>query len=134
VAHHVIEHVENIEFLMKEIFRILKKGGEFIGTVPHFSNPYFYSDYTHNKFFGLYTFNYFSNRQYFYRQVPMYYNDLDINIEEIKLIFKSPFRIRNLFKKFFTIFINSSKYLQEFYEENLVYLFPCYEIYFRLKK
>ena len=135
ISHHVLEHIENLEFLMKESFRILKKNGLFEGTVPHFSNPYFYSDYTHNKFFGLYSFNYFSNEnKYFNRQVPLYYNDIGFMVEEIKLIFRSPFRIRNKVKEIFTKIVNSINFFKEFYEENLVYIFPCYEIYFRLRK
>jgi len=133
IAHHVIEHVENLENLMKEIFRILKIQGIFEGTVPHFSNPYVYSDYTHNKFFGLYTFNYFSEKQFFKREITLYYNDIRFKIKDIKLIFRFSFRGRNLFKKMMTSFINN-KYFQEFYEKNLVYLFPCYEIYFELEK
>ena len=134
IAHHVIEHVENLENLMKEIFRILKIQGIFEGTVPHFSNPYVYSDYTHNKFFGLYTFNYFSKKHFFKREVPLYYNDINFKIKDIKLIFRSPFRGRNLFKRFLTFLVNKNKYFQEFYEENLIYIFPCYEIYFELEK
>lgn len=135
ISHHVLEHIENLEFLMKESFRILKKNGVFERTVPHFSNPYFYSDYTHNKFFGLYSFNYFYNENnYFHRQVPLYYYDIRFMVEEIKLIFRSPFRIRNKVKEIFTKIVNGSNFFKEFYEENLVYIFPCYEIYFRLRK
>ena len=53
-SFHFFEHVNNLEFLMGEIYRVLKKGGKNIGSVPHFANPYFYSDYTHKAYFGLY--------------------------------------------------------------------------------
>ena len=55
----VLEHIENFENLMREITRVLKKNGKANIFVPHFSNPYYYSDYTHKRFFGLYTFYYF---------------------------------------------------------------------------
>ena len=44
---------------MREITRVLKKNGKANIFVPHFSNPYYYSDYTHKRFLGLYTFYYF---------------------------------------------------------------------------
>src|SRR5687768_13241645 len=57
-SSHVLEHITSFENLMREIHRILKKEGIHKVTVPHFSNPYYYSDYTHKRFFGLYTFDY----------------------------------------------------------------------------
>ena len=53
-----IEHIDNLELFMKECHRALKPGAEIRIYVPHFSNPWFYSDYTHKRFFGLYTFLY----------------------------------------------------------------------------
>jgi len=133
-AYHVLEHIEDLEFFMKEIYRVLKKGGKLIGSVPHFSNPYFYSDYTHRSFWGLYTLCYFSENSYFTREVPQYYNAISFDVEKIDIIFSSPFRYRNLIKKLFQKLFNLNQFMQEFYEENLVYLFPCYEIFFKLRK
>jgi len=133
-AFHFLEHVNNLEFIMSEIYRVLKKDGKVIATVPHFSNPYFYSDYTHQKFWGLYTIEYFTKNSFFKREVPKYYNSIEFELINIKIIFSSPFRIRNKFKKLFQYFFNLNKYMQEFYEENLIYLFPSYELYLELKK
>ena len=55
----VLEHIENFEALMAEMVRVLKDDGKAHIFVPHFSNPYYYSDYTHRRFFGLYSFYYF---------------------------------------------------------------------------
>jgi len=133
-AYHVIEHVDNIEYLMKEFYRILKRNGRVFLSVPHFSNPYFYSDYTHKTMWGLYSFCYFSKQQYFKRSVPKYYNDVNFEIVNIKIKFKSPFIIRNKFKKLLEKIFNFNKFLQEFFEENLVYIFPAYEIYVEMIK
>ena len=105
-----------------------------VGIVPHFSNPYYYSDPTHKNFWGLYTILYFSSDMYFKRDVPRYYNSVDFEIIEIKLVFTSPFLFRRIFKKFLTKIINSFNYLKEFHEEMLVGILPCYEIYFEIKK
>lgn len=133
-AYHFLEHIESLEFFMAEIFRVLKVDGKFIGTVPHFSNPYFYSDYTHKSFWGLYTLSYFSKNDLFRRTIPKYYNTIEFQLCEIQIVFASPFRFRNMIKKLFQKIFNLNRYTQELYEENLVYLFPCYELYFELEK
>src|SRR5687768_224522 len=50
-SSHFLEHIVNFELLMKEIHRVLKKDGLHKVTVPHFSNPFYYSDFTHKRFF-----------------------------------------------------------------------------------
>lgn len=133
-SNHFLEHIDNIEFLMQEIYRILKPGGQKIGTVPHFSNPYFFSDYTHKNFWGLYTLCYFSNQDFFHRKVPNYYNTVDFKINHIAINFSSPFKYRNYFKKLIERIVNYNTWSQEFYEENLTYIFPAYELSFTLEK
>lgn len=133
-SFHFLEHVDNFEFMMEEIYRVLKVGGKKTGTVPHFSNPYFYSDYTHHHFFGLYTFCYFSKKAYFKRQVPDFYNSVNFKINKIKIGFKSPFFLRHLLRQIWSKIFNLSKFTQELYEGKLCYMFPAYEIWFELEK
>lgn len=124
---HFLEHIKNFENLMREIVRVLKKRGKSYTVVPHFSNSYFFSNPTHKNFFGLYTLYYFTERKYqLKRTVPTFYTDIRIKIILQKLAFWSPFKRRSLIKKAFGKFINMSSKLQEFYEENLCYIFPCY--------
>jgi ubiquinone/menaquinone biosynthesis C-methylase UbiE len=132
---HFLEHVYNFELLMAEMYRTLKPGGIAKITVPHFSNPYYYSDYTHKRFFGLYSFDYFSSKPTGYkRTIPVYTNKFSFTIISRKLVFKSPtFFIRNLIKKhFWTRIFNSGKYLQSLYEDAFTGIIPCYEIVFVL--
>src|SRR5215211_3969719 len=42
-----LEHIDDFQLLMHEIWRVLKPTGKKHLFVPHFSNPYYYSDYTH---------------------------------------------------------------------------------------
>lgn len=112
------EHISRFEFLMEEIYRVLKPGGNLFVFVPHFSNPYFYSDPTHKRFFGLYTFSYFSKSHFPYRRkVPKFYNSCDFRIKKQKIIFHS----KTLEKIF-----NSRFRLQEIYEKYLSSFLPCY--------
>jgi len=133
-SFHFLEHLADLDFFMKEIYRVLKKGGKKFGTVPHFSNPYFYSDYTHHQFFGLYTLCYFSKSRYFKRGTPKFYTKVNFNINSINLVFKSPFFARNYIKKAWQIIFNSCMFMQELYESDFCYIIPAYEIEFEIEK
>lgn len=129
-SSHFLEHVDNLEATMREIYRVLKPKGKKIGTVPHFANPYFYSDYTHKNFFGLYTFYYMSKRSSLKRAVPQFYNELDFRVVEVRLEFYTRFRVWKLYNYLF----NRSDSMKEFYEKNLCYIIPANEIRFILEK
>ncbi|MFB0523992.1 MAG: methyltransferase domain-containing protein [Phycisphaerae bacterium] len=111
----VFEHIENFESLMREIVRVLKKEGKAYVFVPHFSNPYCYSDYTHKRPFGLYTFYYFVNTEHqLKRKVPNFYTDIRINIISQRLLFRYPFWVTHQIKKIFGFMFNCHRSLQEF--------------------
>jgi len=135
-AHHFIEHVDDLNLLMSELGRVVKPDGVIDFVAPHFSNPYFYSDPTHQKFFGLYTFCYISHSTLFSREVPTYKNDLVFDLECVDLRFKSarPFFGRYALKSIVGKLFNSCRYMKELYEENFCYLFPCYEVRYKLRK
>ncbi len=121
-----LEHIANFEGLMREILRVLKKDGKAHIFVPHFSNPHYYSDFTHLRFFGLYSFYYFvPAEKQLKRKVPVFYTDMRINILSIRLKFRSSFRLLKPLKSIFGRIINSSSFMQEYYEENLCYIFPA---------
>ena len=135
-SSHCFEHLDNLIFLMKEVSRILAKDGILEVIVPHFSNPYFFSDPTHKNFFGLYSFSYFAKENILKRDVPKYDISLPLKIESVDLIFKS-FRPRYLthsFKKIFQFIFNLTTWTKEFYEENFTSYISCYEIKFIIKK
>ena len=125
-SYHFIEHIENINKLVEELSRVVKLGGTIDFVVPHFSNPYFYSDPTHRNFFGLYTFCYFSAASQLKRKVPTHQKKLKFKLNKVDLGFKSsrPFLVRHAIKKSIGIIFNSSTYMKELYEEFFCYLFP----------
>jgi len=98
--------------------------------VPHFSNPYFYSDPTHRAFYGLYTFGYWVERTPFRRNVPQYTTPIPLQLVSARLTFQSsrPFYARHALKKAATFWVNWSRWTQEFYEENLTTWIAVYEI------
>jgi len=135
-SFHFFEHIDDIQSLLDEISRVMKVGASLHIIVPHFSNPHFYSDPTHKNFFGLYTFSYFAMDSPFSRKVPMYGYSSNFSIKQVDLCFKSsrPFYFRYLFKKLCGFVFNSCNYMKEFYEENLCYFLPCYEVSYKLIK
>lgn len=135
-SSHFMEHVEDARGLLAEVARVLIPGGQVEITVPHFSNPYFYSDPTHERFYGLYTLSYWVTDPLFRRNVPHYEAPLPFTLRSAKLGFRSPkaFPIRRLLKRPLQWWVNATRGTQEFYEENLCWLLPCYEIEFRLER
>lgn len=122
----VLEHIDNFEGLLREMLRVLRPDGRASIYVPHFSNPYYYSDYTHKRFFGLYSFYYFvAPEQQLRRKVPVFYTDIRVEICSLRLVFKTPFWISRHLRKAFGLLINSCRCMQEFYELHLTGLVPC---------
>lgn len=135
-SSHVFEHLVNLPNILIEIQRILQIDGELEVLVPHFSNSFFYSDPTHTKFFGLYTFSYFFKSNLFKRSVPSYALIEGMELFYVKLIFRSfkPHYLSHAIRKFFQFIFNLSSSLQEVYEESFVNYISCYEVKFIIKK
>ena len=133
-SYHFFEHVSDVAGLMVRLAKIMKPGALLEVVVPHFSNPHFYSDYTHRTFFGLYSFSYLARDPVFRRRVPNYLDATTFELCDARLVFTSPFIGRFVFKRILGACFNLNRYAQEFYEENLCYLFPCYEVKFLMRK
>jgi SAM-dependent methyltransferase len=133
-SYHFFEHILDLSGLMKELERVLVPKGKLLVVVPHFSNPYFYSDYTHKNSFGLYSFSYFAKDTLLSRKVPSYEKIPAFTLLNVNLVFKSPvpFYFRWIVKRFFQYVFNLNTYMKEFYEENFCYWLPCYEIQYEL--
>jgi ubiquinone/menaquinone biosynthesis C-methylase UbiE len=135
-SSHLFEHVDDLDGLMRELERVLAVGGRLHVVVPHFSNAYFYSDPTHRRPFGLYTFSYYAEDPLLRRRVPTYDHEVRLRLESARLHFRSSteFRTRYRIKEGLGRLVNATGWLQEFYEENLYGVLPCYELEFELVK
>lgn len=129
-SYHFLEHVDDVSTIMHELSRICAPGAVVDVTVPHFSNPYYFSDPTHRRPFGLYSMCYFCTDRLFSRRVPRYGVKPAFDLQGVDLVFKSPppRYLRYGFKKLVQIIVNSGRWMQEFYEELLCFMFPCYEV------
>ena len=135
-SYHFLEHVEPLGGIVRELARVLKPGGLLHTVVPHFSNPYVYSDYTHRQTFGLYSFSYLSDDPLFRRRVPRYQVDTGLVLEDVTLTFKAPkpFYVRYALRRTLGLLVNSSRLTQEWYEAGWTGVFPCYELDFRVRR
>jgi ubiquinone/menaquinone biosynthesis C-methylase UbiE len=134
-ANHVLEHTQNLEGVMSEIHRILRPDGCLRLFVPHFSNPFGYSDYTHRRFFGSFSFSYFVpwDRQNRWRQVPNYALTFPFRLTYERLRFYSPLRLALPFVFLLELLVNSSTFARILYEYHFCYWFPIYGIKVELR-
>jgi len=69
ICQDILEHLEYVPVL-KELHRILAKGGRLIIRVPHFTSKNSYTDPTHKKLFAFRTFDFFAKppkgREYYF--------------------------------------------------------------------
>lgn len=134
-SSHTLEHVEELLPLLAEIHRIARPGALIEIIVPHFSNPYAYSDPTHVRFFGLYTMNYFvdTQKQPEAWKVPTFYSKVRFEMEQVKLSFYRFNLWDRLFVPLLRYFVNRSARTQNFYELRLSWMFPAAEIRYRMR-
>ena len=133
-AFHFFEHVPDVPALLIELRRVLKQTGFIEVVVPHFSNAYFYSDYTHRTFFGLYSFSYMVEDKILRRRVPNYNLNTGLSLKSVKLHFKSALWINRPIRAIWQLLFNASTLMKEWYEDSWSRNFPCYEIQFILTK
>jgi ubiquinone/menaquinone biosynthesis C-methylase UbiE len=134
-SSHTLEHVPQLLPLLAEIHRIARPGALIEFIVPHFSDPYAYSDPTHVRFFGLYTMSYFvdTEKQPHRRKVPAFYSRVRFELESVYLSFYRTNLLDRLFVPFFRYVVNVSAGSQNFYERRLSWLFPAAEIRYRMR-
>ena len=134
-ASHFIEHIDDLNQLLTEIVRVSRDGAKINLIAPHFSNAFFYSDVTHSKFFGLYTFCYLAeDRSGLRRKMPGYAQIPHLRHLNASLIFKSyrPYYVRHAFRKFIGFLVGLNTYTKELYEETGTGIISCYEIRYSL--
>jgi len=72
VAHHFIEHIQNIIPFMDEVFRILKEDAIFRISTPYAGTQEWYQDPTHKRAYVERSFCYFENNSVFNKEQREY--------------------------------------------------------------
>jgi SAM-dependent methyltransferase len=133
-SRHVFEHIPDVLGLMRELHRCVRTDARLTIIVPHFSNPYFYSDLTHSHPFGLYSFFYFcdpANQPK--RKVPSFYVDFRFRVERIEIRFYKRSLLDKLVVPWLAKLVNSSVRTQDWYERRLCRLWHASELEFVLR-
>ena len=127
VSHHCFEHVANFLGLMRELHWVMRPGARMTIVVPHFSNPYYYSDPTHLRFFGLYTMHYFVSEanQPGERKVPCFYTDLRFEVLKVAIDLMPRSLFTRLRWPFLSKLINRSFAWSDWYERRLCWTVPA---------
>ena len=134
VSRHVLEHVSRFMELMAEIHRVARPDGRIEIVVPHFSNPYGYSDPTHVRFFGLYTFYYFCDEsEQPRRKVPNFYSPVRFRVERVRFHLLNQSLFDRIVRAALEPLINLSVACLDSYERRLCRLFPVKEMKFVLR-
>ena len=141
-SRHFLEHLDadSLLVLLREIDRTLIDGGEILFIVPHFSNPYFYSDPTHRMFYGVHSFSYICETSCLKRRVPKYICIDGWNLYSVKVKFVSMFNLKFIGIKFPTLatflnlLVNLTYYSIEIFERYLSSIFSIYEVKFLILK
>ena len=109
LASQIIEHLNNPEKFVRELWRICKPGAKIvIGTI-HFSAPTVWGDITHKRQYQSDTFNYFNIK---YKDVE--YGSL-LNSKKEFFHVKSTIHFRYFFKPL-KYLVNINRYIQLIYE------------------
>ncbi len=133
-TRHTLEHVEKLLDLLAEIHRITQPGGRIEVVVPHFSNPYGYSDPTHVRLFGLYSFFYFSDpADQPRRKVPSFYLPQRFRVEQVRLHLMVGNVLDKAVRTALEPLINYGPGWQDWYERRLCRWFPASSVRYVLR-
>jgi len=109
-CHNLIAHLDDLVKAMKEIERVLKKGGEVEFIVPYYASSYAFSDPTIKHLFAWRTFDYFTRREQFNYYCGTNFEIIEKrfgNLGRFKLWGKLVCAIANRFPAFYERFLNS---------------------------
>ena len=129
LCQDVLEHVDNLIGLMKELNRVIRKDGIVEIRVPHFTSANNYADPTHKNRFSVRTFYFFTIKSRFDRN---YYFDFAFeSIEEIKLTYSK----KIIYNIPFFMFFNLNIFSLELYENTFFSrIFPAVNLVIKLRK
>ncbi len=115
IISHVLEHIFDLEKLLKEVYRVSQNGCKIKINTPYFSHESAFSNYQHIRRFTWTTFDLFNPEH------PEHFHS-NLNFKIIKK------ELRGRFLKNKTVF----NLMPRLYQEYLCWIFPTKEIYYEL--
>ncbi len=133
-SRHTLEHVPRLLELLAELHRVTRPEGRIEIIVPHFSNPYGYSDPTHVRFFGLYSFFYFCAAEDQPRhKVPSFYLPQRFRVESVQCHLLRGSLLDKLLRRLLQPLINRNLNWLDWYEKRLCRWFPASDVRYVLR-
>ena len=133
-CRHTLEHVTGLLGLLGELHRVTHPEGWLEVIVPHFSNPYAYSDPTHVRFFGLYSFYYLAEvSDQPRRKVPNFYMPQRFRVERVRFNLLKTSVADKLARAVLQPLINSGVGWLDWYERRLCKSWPVDDIHWLLR-
>jgi SAM-dependent methyltransferase len=120
LAFDVLEHLGDIVSAMEQIHRVCQNAAVVKITVPHFSCANAFTDPTHRRFFGWFSFHYFTGENEF-----SFYSQRRFRRRRTQLIF-----VPTLVNKI--VWRLANRYPQK-YEQRWAWMFPAWYLYFEIE-
>lgn len=124
---HVLEHITNMEEVVKEFHRVLKAGGRLIIRVPHCFSPSAFGDPTHCRYFTYETF-----KNYDKSHTKAYYRDFHFSFVSSRIQIDRNWHKPNLFDRLLEWLINIKQRRGEKFLKIIPYKY--WEVYTILQK
>lgn len=133
-TRHTLEHLPRFVELMAELHRVMRPDGRLEIIVPHFSNPYAFSDPTHVRFFGLYSFFYFCEySEQPKRKVPNFYLPQRFRVQRVKFNLLKASVLDKVIRSVLQPLVNRGPAWLDWYERRLCRWLPVDDIQFVLQ-
>ena len=116
-CYDILEHLDDLISVMKELYRVTKNGAKIVIESPHFSSANAFTDPTHKHFFSAFSFDYFTgeNEWHYYLEGKFCFKTLE------RTIVFAP----DIMNKFRQKFFNNHKKL---YESKYAWRYPSQKI------
>jgi len=118
IATHVIEHLHDTVAVMEEIHRVCRHGATVKIVTPHFSSPSAFTDPSHCRYFGYYSFHFFTGED------PNAFGDPPRFRRRKTRLVVTPMRLR-IFNR---IGVGLANWNPQRYERRFVVFFPAVEV------
>jgi len=125
-CYHTLEHLDDVEFMMEEFYRVLKNNGKVFIKVPHFSSRIAH-DIQHKRFFYFCSFDYLDDDTWVGKKFS-YRTKVKFKIKNRKIILWKSYVL--IYTYFFSLI---AKKFPNFYEQMFSYISPASELYFELE-
>lgn len=133
LCQDVLEHVDWVPVL-RDLHRILKKGGIITIRVPHFTSKNNFIDPTHRRRFSINTFDFFVAESPFHKERPYYFDFSFTRVATRMITFEKSSRLF-FYNRLMEWFVNRSLEMQKWYESTgWSRLFPAENIIVQLIK